>query len=291
MAATEKRANIAPIGFPDTVHENRARAEWPFEIALIYLDACIIDDTYQRPAQQVFVQQMIENFDETLVGCISINERKNGKLAILDGQQRYLAMTAKSKTSCYASVYRGMSLKDEAGFFYRMNKDRKSMNIYYGFRARRVAGDPVTAAISEIVEGQGFTLGPVANDTEVIGAIASVEKAYGVVSDLRDDCLGIALATLRESVYGRKGSLEAFLIQGLAIFWSVTPDDDVDVKLLKDIISDYGPAGLREMVREKQMMNPGRRNFSLLLGLVLAQRYNAAARGSGVKKLDIKRYE
>jgi hypothetical protein len=290
MAATEKRANIAPIGFPDVKHENRAKAEWPYEIALIYLDACVIDDTYQRPEQKVFVKDMIEHFDETLVGCIAINERKNGRLAILDGQQRYLAMVAKGKTSCYATVYRGMTLKDEAGFFYRMNKDRKSMNVYYGFRARKIAGDPVTAAITEIVESQGFILGPIANDNEVIGAVQAVEKAYGIVSDIRDDCLGPALHTLRESVYGRKGSLDTFMIQGFARFWSVTNDDDVDRKLLNDTISDYGPAGLREMVREKQRAQRGK-PLAELLGHLVAQRYNVAARTSGVKKLDLRRYE
>src|SRR4029077_12157402 len=85
-----RRRNVAVIGFPDQKDENRARAEWPFEIALIYLDACLVDDTFQRPPQRVFVKFLIEAFDETLVGCIAVNERKNGFLSILDGQQRYL---------------------------------------------------------------------------------------------------------------------------------------------------------------------------------------------------------
>lgn len=285
-----KRRNVAVIGFPDVKDENRAKAEWPFEIALIYLDACLVDDTFQRPPQRVFINFLIEEFDETLVGCIAVNERKNGFLSILDGQQRFLAMQVKGKTACYAAVYRGMTIADEAGFFYRMNRDRKSMPAYYGFRARRVAGDPEAEEIAQIVEAQGFVIGPTSNENEIIGAIRSLEIAHAIPSEIRDDSLTPALLTIRESIYGRKGSLDAWMIQGLARFWSLVADEEVERKVILDILSEYGPSGVLAIVRDRQAAQV-RRSQPWLMAAFLAQRYNTAIRGSGKPRLPMTRFQ
>ena len=284
-----RKRNVAVIGFPDVKDENRAKAEWPYEVALIYLDACLVDDTFQRPPQRVFVQFLIENFDETLVGVISVNERKNGFLSILDGQQRFLAMQTKGKTACYAAVYHEMSIADEAGFFYRMNRDRKSMQTYYGFRARRVAGDPVVEDIARIVEAEGFTIGPVSNENEIIGAVRALEIAYHIASDVRDDCLGISLRTIRDSIYGRKGSLDSWMIQGLARFWSLVADDELDTQVILDVLREYGPTGILSIVRERQTAQI-RSTQPKLLAQFLAQRYNVGVRGTGAKKLPVTRF-
>lgn len=290
MTATATRSMVATVHFEDEKDLNRARAEWPYEQALIYLDACIVDDTYQRPGQTSFVRSLVENFDETLVGSLAVNERKNKRLAILDGQQRFLAMGTVGKTSCWASVYRGMSVKDEAGFFYRMNKDRKTMESYYGFRARRVAGDPVAEMITMIVESEGFSIAHSSNDNDVIGAVRSLEVAYHYTSDVRDDALAPTLRTIRESIYGRKNSLNTWIIQGLARFWSLTADDEVDRKVLNDIIADYGPGGLMAMVREKQAQQRGRTQ-PVILAQFLATRYNHLVRGTDKPKLTMSRYQ
>src|SRR5262245_33102389 len=94
-----------------------AREEWPFEVKLLPLDRLLVDDTYQRPPHKKFIADNVEAFDETLVGTIDVSERRNG-YAILDGQQRYLMMQQVRKAACYCSVYTGMSVPEEAAFFY-----------------------------------------------------------------------------------------------------------------------------------------------------------------------------
>lgn len=276
----------------------RAEAEWPFSVGLVYLRDLVVDDTYQRPPHHRFISEMAASFDPTLVGTIDVNKRKGNTHAVLDGQQRLGAMTAVGKTACYCSIYTGMTLEDEAGFFYRKNRDRKSMKAYYAFRARAVAGDKEAITIRKKVEAQGFTLGEASNERDVIGAIRSVEVTYGYASDYRSESLSAALYTIRHSVYGRKGSLDSWLIQGLGRFWQNYADDEVDDKTVEAILSDFGPTNFLGRVREKQVTTStgGRQGVSQpwTAARIIADEYNrrtrGTARGRSFKgKLDLNR--
>lgn len=231
----------------------RAQAEWPFEVGLVYVRDLLVDDTYQRPPHHRFISEMAANFDPTLVGTIDVNARKGGVFAVLDGQQRLGAMTQVGKTACYCSIYTGMSIQDEAGFFFRKNRDRKSMKVYYAFRARTIAGDAEAIAIRDTVEAQGFTLGESSNERDVIGAIRAIEIAYSYSSPHRDESLTPALVTIHKSVFGRKGSLDAWLIQGLGRFWQNYADSEVDQKIVQETLSELGPTNFLGRVREKQV--------------------------------------
>jgi|SRR5215471_734758 len=256
---------------PD-LEAKRAHAEWPFDVYLVPLDVLILDD-YQRPPHHEFIAHGAANFDETLVGTIDIAERSKGKIyAILDGQQRFHMMRQVGKSACWAAVYTGMSLQDEAGFFYRKNKDRKSMNPYYSFRARRMAGDEEAGTITQIVEMEGFSLGPVSNDDTVIGAIRAVERAYQMPGgEIRDNCLQPTLALLREAFRGRKGSFNAWVIQGFGRFWQAYPDNEVNMERLILGLQEIGPAGLLASARDSAIGQPRTTKGGVSLPMMVAR--------------------
>ena len=160
------------------------------------------------------------------------------------------------KTACYCSIYTGMSIQDEAGFFYRKNKDRKSMNPFYSFRARRIAGDEEAQAIQHLVEMEGFALGPNSNHEDVIGAIRAVERAYAMASEHRDQSLTPALSTIREAFKGRKGSFDSWIIQGLGRFWQIYTDDEVNLDRLIIGLQEVGPQGLLGYARDALIGQP-----------------------------------
>lgn len=263
--------------------ENRAKAEWPFEVGLTYLADMIVDDEYQRPPHHQFIAEGASHFDETLVGCIDVNRRTNGQLAILDGQQRFRMMQQVGKTTCFAAIYEGMNLADEAGFFYRKNKDRKSMAPYYGFRARTVAGDPEAIEIRMAVEAQGFVLSSSSNDREAIGAIRAVETAWTYSSEYREEALTPTLQTIRDSVFGRKDSLSSWLIMGVARFWQNYSDEEVERDQLSGVILPIGATGLIGLARDRQAVasSSGRPRSSLpwTIARILAEEYNRRIRG------------
>lgn len=287
MTVTHHRAYMAEL--PPDVRAT-ASTKWPFEVGLLYRADCIIDDSYQRPAQEAFVTEITDAFSPTLVGTLDVSARENGVFAVLDGQQRYLAMGNRGMRTFYASIYKGMSLADEAGFFFRKNRDRRGMPPFYAFRARTVAGDQEAIDIRDTVEQAGFVLGQNTNDREVIGAIKAVETAYGYVSDDRNECLSPGLRTIRGSWYGRKGSLDSTLITGLGRFWSRFADEEVDLDRLNSQLAISGPSGLLGMARDRYATvrgATGKASMQWLVARSTAEVYNQQLERK--LRLDLKR--
>ena len=255
---------------PD-LESKRAHAEWPFEVGLVPLRDMVVDDTYQRPPHHEFIAHGASTFDETLVGTVDVSVRTNGVYAILDGQQRYFMMLQVGKTACYAAMYKGMTIADEAGFFFRKNKDRKQMKPYYSFRAKMIAGDEDALEITRLVEDQGFVLGPISNEESVIGAIRAVELTYSFSADHRAECLSPTLRTIRESFKGRKGMFDAWVIQGLGRFWQAYTDDEVNDERLAQGLKDIGPQNLIGAARDSMVGKPRSAVGGISMSIAVAQ--------------------
>lgn len=267
----------------------RAEAEWPFEVGLIYLTDLMVDHTYQRPPDEPFIKRGAADFDPTLVGTIDVNAREDGTFAILDGQQRAGMMQLVGKTACYCSIYRGLSLEDEAGFFFRKNKDRKTMLPYYSFRARAVAGDQEARNINAAVEALGFRLDAKTNDLDVIGAIRAVETAWRYTSPHRSESLTPALLTIRQSGVpqaGRKGAFDSTIITALGRFWQAYDDTQVERAVVADVLSEIGPTNIIGATRERMVVSKAGASWEG--ARVITEHVNKRLRGTGVR-LDLKR--
>lgn len=251
--------------------------EWPFEVELLDLSELIVDHTYQRPVEERFVKGMAAHFDETLVGCLDVSDRRDGTYAILDGQQRYESMKVVGKTTCFASTFTDMTIQDEAGFFFRKNRDRRAMKGYFGFRARVIAGEPTANEIEEAVRTAGFSLGPSSDHTDVIGAVLACEQAWAIRSDVRRDCLTPALRTLGAAWRGREFSLRGPMIGGFARFWKAFADDEVEWDVLISSLQGEigGPSNLLGLGRERQVAGP-KGGLTRSIAGVIAWGYNRA---------------
>jgi hypothetical protein len=259
----------------------RGAEEWPYKVELVPLSMLVVDDTYQRPPHRKFIADMVDSFDESLVGVLDVSERAN-IYAILDGQQRFMTMQQKGKHSCYCAVYGEMEIPDEAAFFYKKNRDRMGMGAYYGFRARVVAGDLNASQIQEAVEKQGFVLSDSTNNREAIGAVSAVEIVWGYDSQLRDECLTPVLETVQGGAFGRKDSLHSSFLQGLGRFWQAFADEEVDKPVLHSIISQFGPTALLGMAKEKRVVTSTvskGQSIPWLVARVLSEEYNRSKRG------------
>jgi hypothetical protein len=275
MAATAEKRDAPPPG---------AAEEWPYEVKLLPLGRMLIDDTYQRPPHRKFIADIVGSFDETLIGTLDVSRRKGTSYAILDGQQRFLAMQQISKRSAWCSIYTGMSLPEEAAFFYKKNRDRMSMGAYYGFRARVVAGDKNALDVQRAVEAAGFVLGPGSNQRDVIGAVSAVEIVWGYQSTHWSEVLTPTLQTIHRSLFGRKDSLHSFTLQGLGRFWQTYGDEEVDRDILGGVIHEIGgPTPLIGLAREKRVVSSTvSKGFSTpwMIARVLSDWYNRQVRGN-----------
>ena len=254
--------------------------EWPYTVELIPIDMLVVDDTYQRPPHRKFIADIVDTFDETLVGVLDVSERADS-YAVLDGQQRLMAMQQKGKHGAYCAVYTGMEVPDEAAFFYKKNRDRMGMGAYYGFRARVVAGDLTASQIQETVEREGFVLSDSTNNREAVGAVSAVEIVWGYDSQVREECLTNVLQTVRDGAFGRKDSLHSSFLQGLGRFWQAYADDEVDRPVLHSIIHQFGPTALIGMAKEKRVVSSAvskGQSVPWIMSRVLSEEYNRSKR-------------
>jgi hypothetical protein len=220
---------------------SRESREWPFIVEQADLSELFADIRYQRPPQELFIDKMVNSFDETLVGVLDVSERRNGMYAILDGLQRFEAMKKVGKTTCFVAVYEGMRLAEEAMFFYRKNKDRRTVHPFYSFRARMVAGDQKAREINRIVESEGYKLDVGAVPPDNLTAIRAVEEAYSFESAARTESLSVSLNMLRKTFYGRKGGKDGELIRGLGRFFQPFYDEEIDMAWLEDRLASQNP--------------------------------------------------
>ena len=209
-----------------------AGQEWPFTVKLIPVAACFADERYQRPPSETFVRDLVLNFDERLVGTIEVSARsgaEDGRFAILDGQTRWRAMQLVGKKRCYAAIYNEMDLAAEARFFYRVNKHRKNVHPYYGFRARVLSGEPKAVAIEHLVHLYGLkvTTHTGGSDNRGIAAVAALEFAYDFPSPHREDTLSPVLRVMGQTWTGLKKSTDAELLRGLARFYATYGDHEI----------------------------------------------------------------
>jgi hypothetical protein len=220
--------------------------EWPFEILLLPLDEMFADQVYQRPEHEPFIREMIIGFDERLVGAIDVAQRsgtrkKSERYAILDGQQRWSTMKQVGKKTCWCAVYNGMTLPDEASFFYHKNRDRKTMAYYYAFRARLLSGDASAKMIAEIVESAAFRLGATTDSRDVIGSVRAVEDIYELPGGRWGNALTPTLDTVRACFYGRPSSLDGSLLRGLGRFYALYDRDELQIGHFREQLTALGP--------------------------------------------------
>jgi hypothetical protein len=240
------------------VEGNLIENPWPFTVELLPRKKLFSDSRYQRPPQEAFINRLVGKFDPTLVGTLDVSAREDGYYALLDGLQRNEVVGHFSYDYIWCAVYEGMSLADEAEFFFRRNKDRKGVHPFYQFQARVVMGERIARKIDRIVRAEDFWLHINAKPDDHISAIRAVEDAFSYSSPARKESLSPALRVIRMSIFGRQGAKDGEMIRGLARFFQPFEDEQIDLIRLRDILESTGPKNLVERAKEKQR-NSGRR--------------------------------
>lgn len=269
-----------------------AGKEWPFTMKLIEVTACFADERYQRPPGQRFVRDIVLNFDERLVGAIQASAREDGRFALLDGQTRWLAMQIIGKHRCWAAIYEGMDLAAEARFFYRVNKHRKTVSPFYGFRARVLSGEEKAVAIQAAVEAAGLKIRPdTSGERGQVAAVAALETVYDTPSAVREDTLAPVLAVLGTTWKGLKKSTDSELLRGLGRFFAVYADSEIVPDHLEDQLQALGPQLVIARARDVggSVASPSKRATGLSAARALVAIYNTGLARSS--RLDPARLE
>lgn len=115
------------------------------------------DRTYARVVNPRHVQRIVDNFDADAVGIVIANQRRDGRLVLIDGNHRIAAMKQLGKVDDTVEVllFRNMDVRDEARLFASLNT-QLAMHGADVFRAKVIAGDEETILVHKTVIANGF---------------------------------------------------------------------------------------------------------------------------------------
>lgn len=173
-------------------------------------------DSYQRPIVEMVVRKITSDFDPQALGGIIVNRRQDGRMFIVDGQQRVEALKRMGHQMADVLLLDGLTVEQEARLFTKLNGNRKSVEAIELFKARLSYGDPIAVEIAAIAERYGYKIqkgyGATANGIAAVRALEIVHKAGG--ADLLDRTLGI----LRAAWDDEPEAVHRYTIAGMGAF-------------------------------------------------------------------------
>jgi hypothetical protein len=147
MATSKTEPPIFSEGAPPTI-----------EYRVVKPNELTIDPRVQRPRDDIKLNNMLIEFDQQALGQITLSQRPDGTLIVLDGQHRTLLVAAVGyQGGLYAKVYRGLTLQQEARLFRLLNNTTKAGRLAL-FNVALTEGDPRALAINDVLRKYGLTM-------------------------------------------------------------------------------------------------------------------------------------
>jgi len=205
-----------------------------------------VDHAYQRELDTRRVEAMAKNFDPRMMGVPVISRRPDGSMVRIDGQHRCAAAIAAGMgdTPFLVEVYDGLTPREEAELFLRLNGGRSAVGAIDKYKARIQAHEPTALEIKQILGRHGLRIAK-APARGVIMAVQAVESAYH--HGTLDKVMRVLLAWLE----GESEAFEGDIIRGVSAFFVAFPD--ADPMHLASRLDKYGaPKLLSRLRREAQ---------------------------------------
>lgn len=102
------------------------------------------------------IEKIAKNFDWPSFGVLSVLERSNGHLYVVDGQRRRLAADLRGITHVPCMVYKSDGPVYEARVFLRMNVQRKTVSAVDKYHAAVKAGNPACRECDAYLKSIGY---------------------------------------------------------------------------------------------------------------------------------------
>lgn len=220
-----------------------------------------VDHRYQRELDAKRAHAMAENFLVDLVGVPVVSKRADGSYVRIDGQHRLAAAIAAgfADTPMLMEVFEGLSIKQEAELFLRLNGGRKAVGAIDKYKARIEACEPVACEIANTLKKNGCRIAT-GKGRGIISAVQAVEYAYHRGN--LDQVVYVLGAWQDRHTDGFEGTF----IRGVSLFLSTYPDANVDL-LIKKLAAVPTKALLRKMQNEASQSTPTQGAVYVLLDL------------------------
>lgn len=232
------------MGVAETLESETVDVEFdrPWSEEVLPLNALRIDRSYQRDVKTTLVNTIGAAYDLALAGYIVVSRRANGRLFIIDGQQRSAGARKAGEHEVLARVFDGLDLQTEAQYYDKLN-DTQPQTTHERFKAAYAAGDPSVIAIYNIVHSFGASIMGV--DGKGDDTIASIAALRWVFKMGHEWGLTRTLTTVQMAFgdVSRTTTPSGFL---KAVFYVIDRHDDIDDQRLSRRIKETGIIALKQ---------------------------------------------
>jgi len=187
----------------------------------LHIESLQIDPSYQRSdfINKTVVNRIASNFSLVLFSALTIGERADGSLWVVDGQHRYYGAKRAGRDVVPCKVFRSSGPEQEAGVFYDLNKTRTSINAISMYRALLRQNESTSVSIQASLDKHGFSVAK--KGKRAFAAASALREVYrrGVLDDVLqviDDAFGDGSATRWRMMFA-----QSHFIQMLGLVYQV----------------------------------------------------------------------
>lgn len=186
----------------------------------------ILVGAYQRDLKEPWVRQIVEKFNESLFEPIHVALREDNNYYVVDGQHRLEAARRRGMKTIPVILHLDMQEPGEAQLFVDLQDRRLALTQVARFHASVKAGDPACLRLVESLAYAGFEIAPYTgaadNKFPCPSALLRVQRLFG------KHTLQQSLRVVRVAWAGKKDSLKAMIVQGIALYLREHGEVDVD---------------------------------------------------------------
>lgn len=192
-------------------------------IGWVPIERLRVDHTYQRSLDQNRVRAMAHSWIQDRCGLLVVNQRADGDLYIIDGQQRQAALMLidNRPREVLAEIFQGLTQAQEARLFFDLDTKRRGLTTAAIFHALVAAEDPAAIEILDIAEKAGLSLSinsSAPNNLRAFGTVMQIHRRAGPQVLAR--IFKIVTNSWSETKYWGAGSI----LHGLETFFRKYPD-------------------------------------------------------------------
>lgn len=172
----------------------------------------VFPEVQRRPPIRKLVQEIADKLDVSALGTLHVSQREDGALSVIDGQRRIAALKMRGmgnhKANCL--VYTGLSVKQEADLFRKLNHSRL-VSAYDDFAKGVVSGDVRDVGIHKALAKIDWSVG-VASSPGVVACVSALRKVWDI--DQSGQLLGKTVSALNEAFGRDRNAMAASLVAG-----------------------------------------------------------------------------
>lgn len=214
------------------------------------------EQVVQRALRPRRVAKIAREWDPTAVGIVTVSERDNGDLILLDGQHRKAAaLLRRSKDEAVTATFTcrvlsGLSRQEEAELFLKLNNTAHPTRLDT-FLVGITAGDPVAVDIAAMVERQGYAIST-APGPQYIAAVKALEDLYTESErvEAKPNLVEAVLMVIKDAWGHDNDATKGALLQGIGWFLAEY-GERVPLDKLARILASY-PGGARAFFANAQ---------------------------------------